>query len=83
MGGGEEMKVLKLINNERKQVYVNSKKGCTDDVCYINDTAFCDIGSSDICKADRASCGNGINDTCKTNFIDWIGCSSPLDTPYN
>ena len=74
------MKVLKLINNERKQVLANSKKGCGIDECYESDTAFCQGSSNDICKYDRAACGNGIDDRCDTNIVDWDGCANAGDT---
>ena len=77
------MKVLKLINNERKQVFTNSRKACGYDKCWVSDIAFCHGTSDDVCKYDWAACGNGIDDTCKSNIIDKIGCVSELDRIYN
>ena len=77
------MKILKLINNERKQIFANSKKGCGIDECYADDTAYCKGSSNDVCKYDREACSNGINDTCLSNLVDWIGCSSELDKEFN
>ena len=69
------MKILKLINNERKQIFANSKNGCGIDECYADDTAYCQGSSNDICKYDRGACGNGIDDRCDSNIVDWNGCT--------
>ena len=76
------MKILKLINNERKVRNYRSRKECGIDTCYELDTAFCEGISNDICKYDRGSCSNGINDFCQT-MIDWDSCSSPSDLKLN
>ena len=82
------MKVLKLINNERKTLFVRSTKACDYDSCNVDrcdelDYAYCTGGSSDTCKYDRASCTNGIDDTCAGETIDFIGCATQEDVPYN
>ena len=71
---------IKLVNNERKQVRVVSKKGCTGgatDFCSVStyDSADCGTYAYDYCsKQDYAACQQGADDTCS---IDRTVCIGP------
>ena len=67
-------KVIKLINNERRNCKISSKKACdvrTDDVCTYIDAAECTIYATDICDKDYGVCSVMATDNCG---IDYEGC---------
>lgn len=76
-------RILKLINNERTNVRIASKKGvttCTEgavDICIEKnaDFAHCGTYAYDYCiKEDHAACQQGADDTC---YIDRTVCIGP------
>lgn len=77
-------RILKLVNNERTNVRIASKKGylgpCTGgayDWCQSSsaDKAYCGTYAYDYCsKQDYAACQEGADDTCS---IDRTACIGP------
>jgi len=75
-------KILKLVNNERKNKKVMSIKavGCdatSVDFCEIEDFAGCVIYAFDTCNKDYAGCMEGADDYCNVNY-DLHACVGPL-----
>ena len=59
-------KVIKLINNERKNCKISSQKACdigSNDVCTYIDAAECTVYATDVCDKDYVSCYNGADYT--------------------
>lgn len=72
-------RIIKLINNERTNAKLLSKKACTaniNDYCVItnHDRYHCDQYSTDICNKDQAACTNGAIDNCLSFFFDTTKC---------
>ena len=75
-------KIIKLINNERANPRITSRKAsdfCPDptaiDICTIADYAHCTLYAYDKCGIDYASCSQGAIDVC--TGTDYFGCSGP------
>ena len=75
-------KLISLINNERKNIAINSAKasyGCTDgatDYSYTGvNHAFCTTYAYDSCGKDYAACYDGADDVCYN--IDTTVCFGP------
>ena len=76
-------RTLKLINNERINVHVASKKavtGCdstSEDICTNLDYAHCGIYAYDKCTVkDLAACQEGAEDRCSIDRDACIGAGS-------
>ena len=75
-------KLIKLINNERANITLLSKKAYYDkcaadafDLCGTIDNAVCTLYAYDYCiKEDYAACSKGADDTC---YIDYDSCHGP------
>ena len=78
-------KVIRLVNDERKNTSLHSSKGCsvgvTDnlcssvDVCHTMDAATCQLYSSDICYGkDLAACYSQAYDRCGGWSDDTVAC---------
>ena len=75
-------KLISLINNERKNIAINSAKasyGCTDgatDYSYTGvNHAFCTTYAYDVCGKDYAACFDGADDVC--SYTDTTVCFGP------
>lgn len=77
-------RILKLINDERTNVRIASKKGygaCTGgavDICpsASTDLAFCTTYAYDYCSIkDRSACSEGADDTC--GYDTGTSCKGP------
>ena len=73
------MKILKLINNERKNITLTSSKACSSgayDKCTSGeDYADCTLFAYDVCtKKDYAACYEGADDYCG---VDTTVCGGP------
>lgn len=69
--------ILKLVNDERANVRIVSRKGCTEeavDICYVIDAAHCSINAYDICNKDYEACFVKADDICG---IDRTNCFGP------
>ncbi len=65
-------RILKLINNERTNVRIASKKGdsCLRgavDICIEEDHADCSLYAYDSCIKDHAACQEGADDICNVD----------------
>lgn len=71
-------KMIKLINDERRNARNISVKGCDNystDYCYNGDFATCAVHSIDICAIkDLAACYNYATDVC-TFEEDTVACT--------
>jgi len=71
-------KILKLVNNERKNKKVMPLKAVycdatSIDFCEIEDFAGCAIYAYDSCNKDHAACIEGAQDHCY-EYADVLGC---------
>ena len=82
-------KILKLINNEKKNLVVSISKGCSSELdhCNVDDRAYCDDGADYCGNYDYFSCTGGAVDDCRN--IDNSACHekhfdlcSQLDNTY-
>ncbi len=72
-------RILKLINNEKKNILVKGAKGCDStsvDYCKVADYGECTLYSYDTCGTDYSSCSAGALDGC-ISYTDYQGCSGP------
>lgn len=81
---------LKLINNERTNVKVTSKKAlavCDEtagDYCYGEDYAACSSHAYDKCyQHDLAACIEGAHDFCESYSYDTEACYGPGNVDGN
>ena len=68
--------IIKLINNERKNLRVVSSKACyvaSYDICQKEDFVQCGSTSTDICIKDYAACTLGATDYCGGTY-DYYSC---------
>lgn len=65
-------KIIKLINNERLKIKINSSKACdanSSDTCApYYDNASCYVFAEDSCTKDYAGCSEGANDICNYDY---------------
>ena len=76
------IKIIKLINNERIDQKIISAKACeypyaASDYCVSNayDYAHCTTYAQDLCGKDYAACYDGADDICSN--IDTTVCNGP------
>ena len=76
-------KIIKLINNERMNLNIKSKKAVDDaawckddsvDVCVYIDNAACSTYANDECNKDYAGCMEGAWDICTAVYRDTDLC---------
>lgn len=61
-----EKKILKLINDERTSLKINSAKACSvQDSCVIDSSGICQV--YDVCYKDGHNCGPIYRDSCDTD----------------
>lgn len=74
----KKKKIIRLINNERKNSAIRSGKaaGCTpEDFCLILDAATCMVQSVDVCYGkDLAACYYHAEDYCGGYSDDTVAC---------
>lgn len=79
-------KIIKLINAERLNISITSKKAlatCTEgayDYCSIEDHAACSTYAEDECGKDYAMCFDGAEDYCEV--ADYTVCHGALAEDY-
>lgn len=64
-------KIIKLINDERINVKIQSSKSCDTisyDLCAVYDGTSCASYSYDKCNKDYAACTGGATDTCEKDY---------------
>lgn len=76
-------KIIKLINNERMNLSIKSKKALDDaarckddsvDICAYIDNAACSTYATDKCNKDYAGCMEGAWDICTAVYRDTDLC---------
>ena len=76
-------KLIKLINNERMNLSIKSKKAVDDnalckpdsvDICTYIDNAACSTYATDECSKDYAACMEGAWDICSAVYRDTDLC---------
>ena len=71
-------KILRLINDEKKNLVISATKGCTTDyhadntTCSMVDDADCSTGADYCLKYDYTACSTGAVDDCR--YIDNSAC---------
>ncbi len=81
----KDKKIIRLVNDERKNISIRSRKGCsigvTDtacsskDICYTIDAASCQLYSTDVCVGkDLAACYSQAHDYCGGITDDTVAC---------
>lgn len=77
-------RVIKLINNERKNSKLTSGKACDStsvDVCSMIDASECVLYAYDSCTKDYSPCGKGAHDICGYDITSCSGAGQ-IDRTY-